>query len=45
MLKIDAELHNHLFNDSYHSSDCFGTDIADVRKSSTFAPELIRELF
>ena len=29
----------------YRSSESFGMDVADVKKSSTFAPELIRELF
>ncbi len=30
---------------SYNSSLIFGTDIAIIKKSSTFAYELIRELF
>ena len=29
----------------YRSSESFGIDIAGIEKSSTFAPELIRELF
>ena len=44
-LMIKVELFCNISCYFYHSSDCCLRDVAGYEKSSTFAPELIRELF